>query len=113
MKLAVTQLFLSYQSYHKFFILCFKATLRSKALNKPNNILIVTVLPLLQVTTPRAGFTLQLHADQLQWSPRVLHADLLYPAQTEMSRKEYIYHKIIEYFDMGKVEMLFLLFFKL
>ena len=50
-----------------------------------------------------AGFTLQLHANQLHWTSRVLHADHLYPAQTEMRRKEYIYHKIIGYFDMGKV----------
>lgn len=50
-----------------------------------------------------AGFTLKLHASQLVWSSRVLHADLLYPAHTEMTRKEYIYHKIIDYFDKGKV----------
>ncbi|KAF2367981.1 DHR-1 domain [Trinorchestia longiramus] len=49
-----------------------------------------------------AGFTLQLHADQLDWSNKVLHADLLYPAQTELTRKEYIYNKIISYFDKGK-----------
>ncbi|CAL4062202.1 unnamed protein product, partial [Meganyctiphanes norvegica] len=49
-----------------------------------------------------AAFTLQLHADQLQWSGRMLHQDHLYPAQTESQRKELIYKKIIEYFDKGK-----------
>ncbi|XP_050737688.1 dedicator of cytokinesis protein 3-like isoform X3 [Eriocheir sinensis] len=49
-----------------------------------------------------AAFTLQLHANQLSWTQRMLHADHLYPAQTETQRKELIYMKIIEYFDKGK-----------
>lgn len=50
-----------------------------------------------------AAFTLQLHADQLSWTQRMLHADHLYQAQTETQRKELIYMKIIDYFDKGKV----------
>ncbi|KAK8389640.1 hypothetical protein O3P69_008971 [Scylla paramamosain] len=49
-----------------------------------------------------AAFTLQLHANQLSWTQRMLHADHLYPAQTETQRKELIYMKIINYFDKGK-----------
>ncbi|XP_066947355.1 dedicator of cytokinesis protein 3 isoform X4 [Macrobrachium rosenbergii] len=49
-----------------------------------------------------AAFTLQLHASQLAWTQRMLHADHLYPAQTETQRKELIYMKIIENFDKGK-----------
>ncbi|XP_042868283.1 dedicator of cytokinesis protein 3-like isoform X2 [Penaeus japonicus] len=49
-----------------------------------------------------AAFTLQLHADQLSWTQRMLHADHLYQAQTETQRKELIYMKIIDYFDKGK-----------
>ena len=52
-----------------------------------------------------AGFTLKLHASQLSWSTRVLHSDIRYKMQTEMSRKELIYHKIIDYFDKGKVSL--------
>lgn len=54
-----------------------------------------------------AAFTLQLHANQLSWTQRMLHADHLYPAQTETQRKELIYKKIIDYFDKGKVCMAF------
>ncbi|XP_045606392.1 dedicator of cytokinesis protein 3 isoform X3 [Procambarus clarkii] len=49
-----------------------------------------------------AAFTLQLHANQLAWTQRMLHADHLYPAQTETQRKELIYMKIIDNFDKGK-----------
>ncbi|XP_071543136.1 dedicator of cytokinesis protein 3 isoform X3 [Panulirus ornatus] len=49
-----------------------------------------------------AAFTLQLHANQLSWTQRMLHADHLYPAQTETQRKELIYMKIIDNFDKGK-----------
>ncbi|MPC55393.1 Dedicator of cytokinesis protein 3 [Portunus trituberculatus] len=49
-----------------------------------------------------AAFTLQLHANQLSWTQRMLHADHLYQAQTETQRKELIYMKIINYFDKGK-----------
>ncbi|XP_042209941.1 dedicator of cytokinesis protein 3-like isoform X4 [Homarus americanus] len=49
-----------------------------------------------------AAFTLQLHANQLAWTQRMLHADHLYPAQTETRRKEQIYMKIIDNFDKGK-----------
>ncbi|XP_076035833.1 dedicator of cytokinesis protein 3-like isoform X2 [Oratosquilla oratoria] len=49
-----------------------------------------------------AAFTLQLHAAQLSWSNRMLHADHLYPAQTETQRKEQIYRQIVNYFDKGK-----------
>lgn len=55
-----------------------------------------------------AAFTLQLHANQLSWTQRMLHADHLYPAQTETQRKELIYMKIIDYFDKGKVCIQFL-----
>ena len=50
-----------------------------------------------------AGFTLLLHAELLDWDAHVLPADLGYPAQSEWQRKEQLYHKIIEYFDRGKV----------
>jgi len=50
-----------------------------------------------------AAFTLQLHANQLSWTQRMLHADHLYPAHTETQRKELIYMKIIDNFDKGKV----------
>ncbi|KAK4293650.1 hypothetical protein Pmani_033668 [Petrolisthes manimaculis] len=49
-----------------------------------------------------AAFTLQLHANQLSWTQRMLHADHLYAAQTETQRKELIYMKIIDNFDKGK-----------
>lgn len=52
-----------------------------------------------------AAFTLQLHANQLSWTQRMLHADHLYPAQTETQRKELIYMKIIDNFDKGKVRL--------
>ena len=54
-----------------------------------------------------AACTLLLHAQQLSWTQRVLHADHLYPVQTETQRKELIYNKIISYFDKGKVNSLF------
>lgn len=57
-----------------------------------------------------AAFTLQLHANQLSWTQRMLHADHLYPAQTETQRKELIYMKIINYFDKGKVLSLTIVF---
>ena len=50
-----------------------------------------------------AGFTLLLHAKQLSWSLKVLHADHLYAAQTEFQRKETIYYRVIECFNKGKV----------
>uniref|UniRef100_T1IUW7 Dedicator of cytokinesis protein 3 n=1 Tax=Strigamia maritima TaxID=126957 RepID=T1IUW7_STRMM len=49
-----------------------------------------------------AASTLKLHADQLTWSKRILHADLRYPAQHEYQRKETLYSQIIDYFDKGK-----------
>lgn len=56
-----------------------------------------------------AAFTLKLHATQLSWSQRMLHADHLYQAQTEFQRKETIYYRIIECFDKGKVSICYLI----
>lgn len=52
-----------------------------------------------------AAFTLKLHADQLTWSDRMLHAEFNYPAQPEWQRKESLYVQIIEFFDKGKVSI--------
>ncbi|KAG8233145.1 hypothetical protein J437_LFUL010375, partial [Ladona fulva] len=60
-----------------------------------------------------AGFTLQLYADQLDWSGvslsssmdtgmNVLPPDARYPGQPQWQRKEQLYHQIIHYFDRGK-----------
>ena len=58
-----------------------------------------------------AGFTLKLHADQLQWSdeplPSVLrHTSTFGPLETHRAMKEALYNRIIEYFDTGKVSYL-------
>ena len=52
---------------------------------------------------PEAAFTLLLHAHQLDWSTRVLHADLQFPAQQEWQRKEQLYLQIIELFTDSQV----------
>ena len=55
-----------------------------------------------------AGFTLKLHADQLQWSDDPLPAVLrpnssLGPMDTHRAMKEALYNNIIDYFDRGNV----------
>lgn len=50
-----------------------------------------------------AGFTLQLHAGHLDWSTRMLHADLQFPTQQEWQRKEQLYGQIIALFDKSKL----------
>jgi dedicator of cytokinesis protein 3 len=50
-----------------------------------------------------AAFTLQLHANQLAWSTRMLHADLMFPAQQEWQRKEQLYGQIINLLDKSKL----------
>ena len=49
-----------------------------------------------------AALTLRLHADQLEWSTRVLHADLRYPAHCEWQRKEQLLQQMLAYLDRGK-----------
>ena len=49
-----------------------------------------------------AALTLKLHADQLEWSPRVLHADLRFPAQSEWRRKEQLLDQVVTYLDRGR-----------
>ncbi|XP_046396689.1 dedicator of cytokinesis protein 3 [Ischnura elegans] len=60
-----------------------------------------------------AGFTLQLYADQLEWTGasmgsamemgfNALPPDARYPGQPQWQRKEQLYHQIIHYFDRGK-----------
>ena len=49
-----------------------------------------------------AAFTLRLHADQLEWSTRVLHADLRFPVQCEWQRKEQLLNLMVDYLDRGK-----------
>ena len=51
----------------------------------------------------KAGFTLQLHAGHLDWSTRMLHADLQFPTQQEWQRKEQLYGQIIALFDKSKL----------
>ena len=55
-----------------------------------------------------AGFTLKLHADQLEWSDDRLPAELRHrsdfgPLETHRALKEALYNKIIGYFDRGNV----------
>ena len=50
-----------------------------------------------------AAFTLQLHANQLTWSTRMLHADLQFPTQQEWQRKELLYAQIIDLLDKSKL----------
>ena len=50
-----------------------------------------------------AAFTLQLHANQLTWSTRMLHADLQFPTQQEWRRKEQLYSQIIDLLDKSKM----------
>lgn len=50
-----------------------------------------------------AAFTLKLHADLLTFSNNTLPADQRYNQQPEWQRKEALYHRIIDYFDKGKV----------
>ncbi|XP_043216564.1 dedicator of cytokinesis protein 1-like isoform X2 [Amphibalanus amphitrite] len=55
-----------------------------------------------------AGFTLKLHADQLQWSDEQLPAVLRHrsdfgPLETHRAMKEALYNKIIDYFDRGNL----------
>ena len=50
-----------------------------------------------------AAFTLQLHANQLDWTTRMLHADLQFPTQQEWQRKEQLYGQIIELFDRSNL----------
>ncbi|KAF0301190.1 Dedicator of cytokinesis protein 3 [Amphibalanus amphitrite] len=49
-----------------------------------------------------AALTLRLHADQLEWSTRVLHADLRYPAHCEWQRKEQLLRQMVDYVDRAK-----------
>ncbi|XP_043244747.1 dedicator of cytokinesis protein 3-like [Amphibalanus amphitrite] len=49
-----------------------------------------------------AAFALKLHADQLEWSTRVLHADLRFPVQCEWQRKEQLLNLMVDYLDRGK-----------
>ncbi|XP_037077735.1 dedicator of cytokinesis protein 3-like [Pollicipes pollicipes] len=49
-----------------------------------------------------AALTLRLHADQLEWTTRVLHADLRYPVQCEWQRKEQLLNQMVDYLDRGK-----------
>ena len=50
-----------------------------------------------------AAFTLQLHANQLTWSTRMLHADLQFPTQQEWQRKEQLYEQIVNLLDKSKL----------
>jgi len=50
-----------------------------------------------------AAFTLQLHANQLTWSTRMLHADLQFPTQQEWQRKEHLYEQIVNLLDKSKL----------
>ena len=50
-----------------------------------------------------AAFTLQLHANQLDWTTRMLHADLQFPTQQEWQRKEQLYGQIIDLLDRSKL----------
>lgn len=49
-----------------------------------------------------AGFTMKLYADQLSWGSNKLPGDHVHPEQLEWQRKEWLYQKIINYFDRGK-----------
>ncbi|XP_048252817.1 dedicator of cytokinesis protein 3-like isoform X2 [Haliotis rufescens] len=49
-----------------------------------------------------AGLTLQLYAQLLRWTPDQLSANLGYPSQKELERKEELTLKVIECFDKGK-----------
>lgn len=49
-----------------------------------------------------AALTLQLHANQLDWTNTSLPAEANYPSQMEWQRKESLYLKSIAYFDRGK-----------
>ena len=51
-----------------------------------------------------AGLTLQLYAKMLNWGDQTLPAELRYPSQKECSRKDTLYHEIINCFDNGKVK---------
>lgn len=50
-----------------------------------------------------AGFTMKLYADQLSWSSTTVVSDNNFAGQQEFRVKEQLYHKIIHYFDKGKV----------
>ena len=50
-----------------------------------------------------AAFTLGLHASQLDWSTRMLHADLQFPTQQEWQRKEQLYGQMIALFDKSQL----------
>ena len=50
-----------------------------------------------------AAFTLALHATQLDWSTRMLHADLQFPTQQEWQRKEQLYGQMIALFDKSQL----------
>jgi len=50
-----------------------------------------------------AAFTLKLYADELRWCNRVLTSlEGFRPEEQEWRRKEILYQRIIEYFDLGK-----------
>lgn len=50
-----------------------------------------------------AGFTMKLYADQLSWTNSTIVTDCNYSGLPEFRVKEQLYHKIIHYFDKGKV----------
>ena len=50
-----------------------------------------------------AAFTLLLHTELLVWSEDEVPEDESYPPMLEWQKKEQIYQRIIEYFDIGKV----------
>lgn len=50
-----------------------------------------------------AGFTMKLYADQLSWTSTAVVSDSNFPGLPELRVKEQLYHKIIHYFDKGKV----------
>lgn len=55
-----------------------------------------------------AGFTMKLYADQLSWTSTAVVSDNNFAGQQEFRVKEQLYHKIIHYFDKGKVNFLIL-----
>ena len=63
----------------------------------------ISYILIIHCLLPEAGFTMLLHADLLSWDNRILPADKTFPVEAEWKRKEYLYHKIIYYFDRGKV----------
>ena len=52
-----------------------------------------------------AGLTLQLYANVLAWSQRVLPAEMRYRQERECDRHEMLYTQIINCFDKGKVSV--------